>query len=100
MHRRKGGDLVMHVYYHVGGVVALVEEDILVLDECVGYRLGLDELGVYALEDVGQVIVVGEGERLVPVVAVEPEVNVEAVAYGSASDGGGVELCLDSFFFF
>ena len=24
MHRRKGIDLVMHVYYHVGDVVALV----------------------------------------------------------------------------
>ena len=42
MHRSKGGDLVMHVYYHVGGVVALVEEDVLVFDDCVGYMLGLD----------------------------------------------------------
>ena len=45
----------------MGGVVALVEEDVLVLDECIGYRLGLDELGVYALEDIGQVVVVGGG---------------------------------------
>ena len=40
MHRSKGGDLVMHVYYHVGGVVALIEENVLVFD--VGYRLGFD----------------------------------------------------------
>ena len=58
MYRRKGGDLVMHVYYHVCGVVALVEEDVFVFDQRVGHWLGLDELGVHALEDIGQVVVV------------------------------------------
>ena len=86
----------MHVYYHVGGVVALVEEDVLVFDDCVGYMLGLDELGAHALEDIGQAVVIGKGEGLVPVVAVEPEVSVEVIAYGSASDGSGVELCFGS----
>ena len=81
MYRRKGGDLVMHVYYHVCGVVALVEEDVFVFDQRVGHWLGLDELGVHALEDIGQVVVVaGEGEELVPVVAVEPEDHEEAIA--------------------
>ena len=59
----------------------------LYFDEHVGYRLGLDELGVHALEDIGQVVIVGEGEGLVPVVAVEPEVNVEAIPDCGAGDG-------------
>ena len=86
----------MHVYYHVCGVVALVEEDVFVFGQRVGHWLGLDELGVHTLEDIGQVVVVGEGEGLVPVVAVEPKVNVEAIADGDAGDRSGVELCFDS----
>ena len=70
MRRCKYGNLVMHIHYHMRGVVALVEEDIFVFDQRVGHRLGLDELGVHAVEHVGQVVVVGEAEGLVPVVAV------------------------------
>ena len=87
---------MMHIHYHVRGVVALVEEDVLVFDQRVGHRLGLDELGVHAVEHVGQVVVVGEVEGLVPVVAVEPEVNVEVVADDSGGDGCSVEFCFDS----
>ena len=58
--------------------------------------LGLDELGVHAVEHVGQIVVVGEVEGLVPVVAVEPEVNVEVVTNCSGDDRRSVELCFYS----
>ena len=51
--------------------------------------------GVYTFKYICKVIVVGQGEGLVPVVTVEPEVDVEAVTRGYTSDRLFVGLCFD-----
>ena len=54
--------------------------------------MALGELGVYTVEYIGQVVVVGQVERLVPGVAVEAEVEEEVIARRDSLDRLGVGL--------
>ena len=55
----------------------------------------MGELGVYAVEYVGQVVVVGQVKRLVPGVAVEAEVEEEVVTRRDTFDRLGVGLSFE-----